>query len=69
MLTGTYHRACGAVTYRTGAWRHRTTRRHRDPAGLCRSRMPQPVRTRVVAGISPHPDARHHPRFHPAGQA
>jgi hypothetical protein len=69
VLTGTYRCACGAVADRTGAWRRRNTRRDHDPAGLCRSRMPQPVRTRVVVGISPHPGAHHHPRFHPLGRA
>jgi len=70
VLTGSDHRAAGAVNNRPGGWRCRSTRRHRDPAGLCRrTRMPQPVRAQVVAGITPHPGARHHLRFHPAGSA
>ncbi|HYZ07359.1 MAG TPA: hypothetical protein VE709_01955 [Pseudonocardiaceae bacterium] len=51
-MTSSGHCARGAITDRTGMWRRRNTRRHPDPAGLCRSRMPQPVRTRLVAGIS-----------------
>ncbi len=64
LLTGTGRCACGAVTDHTGAWHHRNTRRHRDPAGLRRHRMPQPVRTWVAAGSTPHPGARRHPRTH-----
>lgn len=52
VVTSSGHCARGAITDRTGMWRRRNTRRHPDPAGLCRSRMPQPVRTRLVAGIS-----------------
>jgi len=69
LLTGSYYCPCGAVTDRPGGWCCRSTRRHRDPAGLCRSRMPQFVRTRVVAGTTRHSGARHHPRFHPVGRA
>ncbi len=60
---------CGVVTDRTGTWRLRNIRRHGDPAGLRRTRMPQPFRTPVVAGTVPYPGARHHRRSHPGGSA
>jgi hypothetical protein len=70
VLDGTYHCACGAVTDRTGAWRDRNSRRHRDPAGLCcdpkrrspsvrewwrqRLRVTLPAATRVPTGQARH---------------
>ena len=70
VLDGTYHCACGAVTDRTGAWCHRNSRRHRDPAGLCCDpETPQPVRARMVAAASSRHAARRHPRSHRAGPA
>ncbi|MGH3813242.1 MAG: hypothetical protein ACRDUV_12400 [Pseudonocardiaceae bacterium] len=70
VLDGTCCCACGAVTDRAGAWRHRNCRRHRDSAGLCCDPdTPQPVRARVAAGISPHPGARRRPRSTRAGVA
>ncbi|MDQ3150683.1 MAG: hypothetical protein M3R63_02810 [Actinomycetota bacterium] len=65
VLTGICRCACGAVTDHTGAWRHRNTRGHHDPAGLRCPRTPQSVRPRVVADTIAHPSARHHPRSHP----
>lgn len=66
VLTGIYYCACGAITDHTGHWQSRNTRRHAsDPAWLCREpRTPQPDRARVVAGTTPHPGARRHPRIH-----
>ncbi|MQA16625.1 MAG: hypothetical protein GEV09_21580 [Pseudonocardiaceae bacterium] len=69
VLIGTCRCACGAVTDRTGAWQHRNTRRHRDPAGMRRARTPQLVRAPVAAGSVPHPAARHHRRPHRASSA
>ncbi|MPZ67292.1 MAG: hypothetical protein GEU83_17905 [Pseudonocardiaceae bacterium] len=65
LLTGSCYCACGAVTDHTGRWTGRNAQRHTpDPAGLRRETpTPQPVRSRVVAGTTPHPGARHHPRI------